>query len=54
MPFIAQNDFLAMLKRRPLVKLHRDFGRLLAADLAMKSGANPVSAMQELIVALCM
>jgi DNA polymerase-3 subunit delta len=54
MPFNAQNDFLAMLKRRPLIKLHRDFGRLLAADLAMKSGANPLSAMQELVVALCM
>lgn len=54
MPYSAQNDFLAMLKRRPLVKLQQDFGRLLAADLAMKSGAKPVSAMQELIVALCM
>ncbi len=53
MPYSAQNDFLAMLKRRSLARLGQDFGRLLAADLAMKSGASPTSAMQELIVALC-
>ena len=54
MPFRAKNDFLAMLGRRPLAKFQADFRRMIAADLAMKSGADPLAAMQELVVALCL
>jgi len=49
----AKNAFLAMLVRRPLRKLQADFRRLLKADLGMKSGADPLGTMQELVVALC-
>jgi len=50
----AQRDaLLAMLRRRPLRRLQRDVRRLLAADLAMKSGADPAEQMQRLVVELC-
>lgn len=54
MPFRAKNDFLTMLARRSLAKFQGDFRRMIAADLAMKSGADPLAAMQELVVALCL
>jgi len=53
MPFHQQNAFLAMLQRRPLPKLQADFRRLIATDLAMKSGTNASAALQELVVQLC-
>ncbi len=53
MPWRAKNDFLSLLTRRPLAKVQKDFRRMIAADLAMKSGADPHAAMQELVVALC-
>lgn len=39
--------------RRSTGKLLNDFRRMLRTDLAMKSGAEPHSAMQDLVVALC-
>jgi len=54
MPFAQQSAFAAMLQRRPLAKLQADFRRLIAADLAMKSGANAPAALQELVVQLCL
>jgi len=51
--FGRHGEFLAMLKRRPLSILQDDFRRLLAADLAMKTGTDPAGALQQLVVALC-
>lgn len=51
--FGGQREFLQMLRRRPRTKLRNDFRRLLAADLHMKSGSEPVAALQELIMNLC-
>ena len=45
--------FVAMVQRRPLSKVQSDFRRLIRADLAMKSGADPTGAVQDLVVALC-
>ena len=53
MPPHAKNAFLAMLKRRPITKIHKDFRRLIAADLGMKSGLEPAAAMQELVIEMC-
>jgi len=53
MPYSAQGPFIAMLKRRPLKKLQQDFRRLIATDLAMKSGAKPQAALTDLVVQLC-
>ena len=53
MPYDVQAGFLAYLKRRPLEKLQQDFRRLIAADLAMKSGTTAQSALTELVVQLC-
>lgn len=53
MPYPQQNAFLAMLKRRPLEALRKDFRRLIQADLAMKSGGAAVGVMQTLVVQLC-
>jgi DNA polymerase-3 subunit delta len=53
MPYDAQGPFIAYLKRRPLEKLQQDFRRLIAVDLAMKSGVRAESAMTELVVQLC-
>jgi len=53
MPLPHRNAFLAMLKRRSLEALRKDFGRLIRTDLAMKSGADPLGALQMLLVQLC-
>jgi len=52
MPSQQRPAFLKMVKRRPLSELQNDFRRLLAADLAMKTGADGVAALQELVVRL--
>lgn len=51
--FFQQTQFVDMLKRRPLGVLQDDFRKLLAADLAMKTGTEPTAAMQQLVVGLC-
>ena len=48
-----QQAFIAMLRKRSLRKLQRDFRALMRADLAMKSGTSPTSAMRDLVVQLC-
>jgi len=53
MPAGAKSAFLEMLKHRTVDALEKDFRRLLRADLAMKTGADPVSTLQELVVHLC-
>lgn len=53
MPTEHKKPFLEMLRRRGTGRLLGDFRRMLKADLAMKSGADPQAAMQELVVALC-
>ena len=53
MPYNQRNAFLAMLNRRGQVKLQADMRSLIAADLGMKSGLNPKSALQELVMSLC-
>lgn len=53
MPYAQRAAFLAMLQRRPPAAFHRDFRSLIRADLAMKSGAEPAAALQELVVRLC-
>jgi len=52
MPYSARSDFLAMLKRRPLATLQKDFRKLIRADLGMKSGLDASAALQELVVGL--
>jgi len=51
--FYMRNEFLSLLNRRSPEALQRDFRKLLAADLAMKSGTDPNAALQQLVVALC-
>ncbi len=51
--FYMRNEFRSLLNRRSPAALQRDFRKLLAADLAMKSGANPTAALQQLVVTLC-
>lgn len=53
MPYQQKTAFAAMLKRRSLASFEADFRRLIAADLAMKSGADPTTALQTLVVGLC-
>ncbi|MFB3891381.1 MAG: DNA polymerase III subunit delta [Phycisphaerae bacterium] len=53
LPYEQKNAFAAMLKRRSVGKLLGDFRRLIRADLGMKSGADPMAVMQELVVGLC-
>lgn len=53
MPFAQQKPFLDMLHRRSLDKLQQDFRRLIAVDLAMKSGAKSDAALTDLVVQLC-
>jgi len=53
MPSAQKRVFLEMLKRRPAAKIQGDFRKLIAADLAMKSGTPPRAALQDLVVALC-
>lgn len=49
----GQRQFIQMLNRRPLDALQKDFRKLLAADLAMKTGSEPEATLSELVVALC-
>jgi len=51
--FYSRREFGQYLKRRPLAKLERDFRKLLAADRAMKTGADAATALQHLVVGLC-
>lgn len=51
--FYQQRDFLDMLRRRSVRVLQDDFRKLLSADLWLKTGADPTTVLQELIVALC-
>ncbi|MHC4294951.1 MAG: DNA polymerase III subunit delta, partial [Planctomycetota bacterium] len=53
MPPQHASAFRAMLQRRNLKKLQGDFRKLLNADLAMKTGTNPNTALQQLVVQLC-
>ncbi|MHC4982349.1 MAG: DNA polymerase III subunit delta [Planctomycetota bacterium] len=53
LPSSQVGPFREMLRRRGVGKLHEDFRKLLRADLAMKSGAEPTAALQELVVGLC-
>ena len=52
-PPFRKNDYLQLLRRRPVQKLRADFRALLRADLAMKSGTSASAAMQDLVIALC-
>jgi len=51
-PYPYRRPFLEMVKRRPLSELQKDFRKLLAADLAMKTGTDGAAALQELVVRL--
>ena len=51
--FYGKREFLSMLQRRPAAVLQNDFRRMIRADLGMKSGAIPVAALQQLVMALC-
>ena len=53
MPSSQRGAFLTMVKRRGRERLQQDFRRLLAADLAMKSGTDALPALQELLIGLC-
>jgi DNA polymerase-3 subunit delta len=53
MPYPQRKPFQTYLTRRGLPGLQADFRRLLAADLGMKSGLKPESALQHLEVSLC-
>jgi len=53
MPYRQQSAFLAMLKRRGQLRLQADMQSLISADLGMKSGRNPKSVLQELVMSLC-
>jgi len=53
MPYPLQRPFLDMVRRRGPRRLQADFRRLIAADLALKSGATAQAAMQQLVVSLC-
>ena len=49
----AGRKFSAPSNRRPMKKMQDDFRQMMAADLALKSGADPRAVMQQLVVALC-
>ncbi len=53
MPYEQVKAFTAMLQRRSKGKLLGDFRRMIKADLAMKSGTDPLAAMQMLVVGMC-
>ncbi len=53
MPADQKAAFQALIQRRSPVSLAGDFRRLLRTDLAMKTGADPLTAIQELVVGLC-
>jgi DNA polymerase-3 subunit delta len=52
-PPFRKRDYVNLLRRRSAEKLRADFRRLIAADLALKSGASAPAAMQDLVIALC-
>jgi len=52
-PRYRGREFLGMLSRRPLRQLERDFRRLQAADVDMKTGGDPEGALQLLVAQLC-
>jgi DNA polymerase-3 subunit delta len=52
-PRFLTRDFAAMVQGRGLAGIQGDMRRLLAADLAMKTGAEPRAAMRDLVVGLC-
>ncbi len=49
----GQRPFRALLSKRSLGQVGRDFRQLIRTDLAMKTGRNAKAALQRLIVALC-
>ena len=53
MPWDQKAVFVKFIQRRSPVSLAGDLRRLLRADLAMKSGANPQAVLAELVVRLC-
>ncbi len=53
MPAQEKQAFLEMIRRRGPSGLMRDLRRLLQADLAMKTGADPVATLQDLVTGLC-
>ena len=53
MPHHQKSAFVAMVKRRGIRNLQRDFRKLLTADLGMKTGADATMALQQLVVGLC-
>ena len=53
MPYRQKQTILALLKRRSLSALAADFRRLAAADIAMKTSADPAACLQQLVVQLC-
>ena len=53
MPPQQRSAFLEMVRRRRPAAIQDDFRKLLAADLAMKTGTNATAALQELLVGLC-
>ncbi|MDY6913775.1 MAG: DNA polymerase III subunit delta [Planctomycetota bacterium] len=54
MSYHQRAPFLAMLKRRRLHRLQADFRSLIRADLAVKTGAGPIAALQQLVIGLCL
>ncbi len=52
-PRFLARDFAAMVQGRGQAGIQRDMRRLLTADLAMKTGAEPKAAMRDLVVGLC-
>jgi len=52
-PYRQQKAFMNMLKRRGLPRLQKDMKLLISTDLGMKSGQDPKSALQELVISLC-
>jgi DNA polymerase-3 subunit delta len=53
MPSGQQQAFCDMINRRGPSTLMRDFRKVLRADLAMKTGADPLATLQELVAGLC-
>jgi DNA polymerase III delta subunit len=53
MPYRQKQAAMALLRRRGVDALRRDFRALLETDLAMKSGTPATAALQTLLVRLC-
>ena len=51
--FGNQREFVDMVRRRSMRRIEEDFRGMLRADLAMKTGADPTTALQKLVVELC-